>query len=152
LNLEEVKKYIDENNKRPVVDKKKNSVNLHRSQLGEWINTQVTNYKNKLNIMKEYDEIYEQWKLFINDPKYSKYFLTDEELWIFKLQEVKKYIDENNKRPSCSDLNKEIKASGIWITRQTGNYNKKRQIMSKEEFRLKLMEFVNDPKYSKYFK
>ena len=151
LNLEEVKNYIDKNNKRPVVDKKKSNVNIYTSQLGEWVNTQVTNYKNKLNIMKTDDEIYEKWTAFITDPKYSKYFLSNEESWNFKLSEVMKYIDGNNKIPPQNDKESEIKTLALWVRKQKENYKKKEQIMSGEETQKKWTVFINDPKYSKYF-
>jgi len=40
------------------------------------------------------------------------------ENWNDKLNEVKKYIDENNKRPNAADKNKEIKSLGHWINTQ----------------------------------
>jgi hypothetical protein len=63
-NLKEVEKYININNKRPNQDEK---------ILSKWISHQITNYKNKEQIMKN-EEIYNKWTKFINDPRYKNYF------------------------------------------------------------------------------
>ena len=84
--MEEVKKYIDKNDKRP----KGYDKNIHIKKLGHWINSQQANYK-KENIMKT-EEIYNKWTEFINDDKYKKYFISNEEKWINILKEIKQYI------------------------------------------------------------
>jgi len=147
MKLEEVKKYIDDNNKKPSSGKDSND---KIKQLGNWIGHQLTNYKNKSQIMTN-EEIYKKWTEFINDPKYSKHFLTEEDNWIFKLEEVKKYIDNNNKRPSGTNKNEEIQKLGSWIYCQTEKYKKKVEIMTNEEIYKNWTEFINDPKYSKHF-
>jgi hypothetical protein len=68
------------------------------------------------------------------------------------LEEVKKYINENNKRPSSTDKNKKIKKMGNWLSRQQTNYKKQTQIMMNEEIKLEWENFVNNEKYAKYFK
>jgi hypothetical protein len=69
--LKEVKLYIDENNKRPSESNKDNKI----KQLGQWISDQQKKYaKNKHNMLNE--DIRKQWKEFIEDKKYSKYFNT----------------------------------------------------------------------------
>ena len=138
IKLEEVKKYIDENDKRP----SNHDSNKEIKQLGTWISTQLQNYKKKSQTMKN-DEIYNQWTDFINDSKYSKYFLSNEEQWNIKLEEVKKYIDENDKRP--------IKQLATWINTQLHNYNKVKKSMKNDEIYKQWTDFINDPKYSKYF-
>ena len=52
-----------------------------------------------------------------------------EERWKMRLEEVSKYIDENDKRPSCIDKDKNISKLGNWTTRQVTNYSRKRQMM-----------------------
>ena len=39
-------------------------------------------------------------------------------MWIHTLEKIKKYIDENNKRPSAADKNNEIKTLRYWISDQ----------------------------------
>jgi superfamily II DNA or RNA helicase len=148
MKLEEVKKYIDDNNKRPSDGKDSNHKIKH---LAQWIVHQVVNYKKKSEIMKN-EEIYNKWTYFINDTKYSIYFLSNEEVWNMKLEEVKKYIDDNNKRPSDGkDSNHKIKHLAKWIGTQNLNYKKKSEIMKNEEIYNKWTEFINYHKYSIYF-
>ncbi len=145
--LEEVKKYIDENNKRPSTRDKDNNI----KKLGRWIGTQLKNYPKKEQIMIN-DIIREKWENFINDIKYNKYFLSNEEEWLNKLEEVKKYIDENNKRPSAIDKDNNIKKLGNWIGHQVKNYSKKKEIMKNDMIRgKKWEEFINNIKYKTYF-
>ena len=143
-NLEQVKKYIDDNNKKPSTHDKNNIV----KQLGTWLSTQQKNYTKKENIMKESD-IQNKWIKFITDNKYKQYFMSNIEEWKDKLEQVKKYINDNNKRPSDSDKNNKIKQLGIWITRQPKNYTKKEQIMKESEIRILWEQFIE--KYKQYF-
>jgi hypothetical protein len=66
-NLNEIKKYINIHNKKPRLGPKNIKI------LGNWIQTQKKNYKNKIGIMKE-KTIFTEWHNFINDDKYKKYF------------------------------------------------------------------------------
>ena len=93
--------------------------------------------------------IYNKWIEFINDDKYKKYFLDNETIWIDNLEKIKKYIDENNKRPSCNDKNNKIKSFGTWICHQQKNYKNKKEIMSNEYIYNKWTEFINN--YNKFF-
>ena len=144
--LNEVKNYIDKNNKRPSYSDKNNEINI----LGRWLSHQIHNYKNKEDIMKN-EENYNLWTNFINDDKYIEYFEDNSVLWIEKLKVVKKYMDENNKRPSNFDKNNEIKILGAWISNQQKNYKNKKQIMKDENIYNLWTNFINDDKYKKYF-
>jgi antitoxin component HigA of HigAB toxin-antitoxin module len=137
-NLELVKIYINKNNKRP--SGKDNKI------LTTWVATQISNYKNKEHIMKN-DDIYNKWTEFINDKKYEKYFFDNETDWFFKLELVKKYIDNNKRRPSKKDN----KILTTWIITQQKNYKNKTQIMSNQNIYNKWTDFINDEKYREYF-
>ena len=137
-----VKEYINENGKRPSNSYKNKEI----KQLASWINTQIGNYKNKETIMKN-EEIYNEWTNFMNE--YEEYFLSNEEIWYDTLNKVKEYIDENSKRPSNSDKNKEIKQLASWISNQQKNYKKKEQIMKNEEIFNEWTQFMNE--YEEYF-
>ena len=67
-----------------------------------------------------------------------------EDLWELKLNQLKDYILINNKRPSCTDKNKEIKRLGKWIQPQQENYKTKTQIMKNQEIRIKWEQFINE--------
>jgi len=144
--LNEVKIYIDSNNKRPsTIDK-----NIKIKQLGSWLSTQQTNYKKKEHIMAN-EEIYNLWTEFINDPNYTVYFQSNEDNWKNVLNEVKTYIDTNNKRPAQTDKDIKIKQIANWICYQQTNYKKKTEIMANEEIYNIWTEFINDPNYTVYF-
>jgi hypothetical protein len=139
--LNQVKLYIDINNKRPTITDKNNSIKV----LGKWLSHQRENYKNKEHIMTN-EEIYNLWTEFINNPKYKVYFESNEESWIKQLDEIKLYIDTNNKRPSQTD-----KQLYSWIYTQQNKYKKKIEIMKNEEIYNLWTEFINNPQYKKYF-
>ena len=144
--LEEVKYYIDENNKRPNIENKNKKIKY----LGRWISRQILNYKNKKQIMSN-DEIYKKWTEFINNEKYELYFISNEEKWNNKLQKVIEYIDKNNNKPDANNSDEEIKRLGQWCDSQKHDYKNKKHIMTISEIYNKWSEFINNPKYKKYF-
>ena len=147
MNLNKLKIYIDENNKKPSRDDKINEI----KKLGEWISTIKKNYNKKVGNMKD-KNIYNKWTEFINSDKYKIYFQSQYEDFIMNLIKVKIYIDKNNKRPSQTDKDKIIKTLGIWISNQLKNYNKKKENMKDENIYNNFIEFKNDEKYKTYFK
>ena len=78
------------------------------------------------------ETIYKLWTEFISDVKYKNYFISNDDIWINHLKNVKKYIDENNKRPSKSDKNIILKQWGKWISHTQENYVKIAYIMKDE--------------------
>jgi len=144
--LEDVKKYIDENNKRPST----HNENILYKSYGIWLCTQEHNYKNEKYKMKDL-EIKKYWENFINDPKYKKYFISNQNLWMQKFEEVKTYINENNKLPSSGDKSRKIKSFKKWINHQQYQYKNNDRIMKDENIRKIWEGFVNDDKYKKYF-
>ena len=143
-NLNFVKKYIDENNKTPSTYDKNKDI----KKLGNWISNQQKNHKSKEYIMKNSD-IYDKWTEFITSEKYKKYFMSNEEEWQSNLNFIKKYIDENNKRPSAK--NKDTKMLGKWLQHQITNYKLKEYIMKNSDIYDKWTEFINNPQYKQYF-
>jgi len=144
--LEKVKKYIDEHNKRP----SSNHTNIEIKKLGRWIDTQLKNYKDKNQIMQN-KEIYNKWTYFINNDKYKIYFEDKNIIWCDTLEKVKMYIDYNNKIPSSTDKNNEIKLLGTWISNQQTNYKNNKDRMTNIDIYNKWTEFINDNKYKSYF-
>ena len=143
-NLEKVKNYININNKRPLQKDKNNNI----KKLGIWLSWQNINYKNKNKIMLD-DTIRKSWEEFINDNKYKEYFIDNAELWYYKLELVKNYININKKRPSRKS--KDIIQLGAWIENQVKNYKNKAYIMSDATIRKSWEEFINDDNYKEYF-
>ena len=74
--------------------------------------------------------------------------------WKVKLEKLKKYIDDNDKRPSSTDTNPEIKSLATWIRRQKECYDinikKSKNIMKTLEIHSLWTETINDPKYKEY--
>jgi len=149
--LEDVKKYIDTNNKRPSNSDKIQDI----KQIAVWIGTQNKNYNIDIDKCKQSmkdKEIYNKWTEFINDNKYKQYIIIDfKELWLNKLEEVREYINTNNKRPSSTDKDEEIKQIGMWISTQKKNYSKNENIMKDDTIKKAWKNFINDIKYNKYF-
>lgn len=144
--FQDVIQYIHDNNIKP----NSNDKDIKTKQLGQWIITQQTNYKKKDRAMKN-EEIYNKWNEFINDPKYINYFQSLEDNWMEIFNKVIQYIDINNKRPCQKDKDKIIKTLGQWISNQSLNYKKKEKLIKNEEIYNKWTNFINDPKYNKYF-
>jgi hypothetical protein len=88
-------------------------------------------------------KIRQLWKDFINNDKYKKYFLSNKEKWRLNLERVKKYIDENKKKPLDKILS-------IWIYNQKIKYHKKEYIMSNKTIRHLWEDFINE--YKMFFK
>ncbi len=144
--LDELKEYIDKNNKRPSTEDK----NINIKNLGIWLCCQQNFYKNKIRIMKN-EQIYNIWTNFINDDKYKKYFLSYRDIWINTLNEVKEYIDKNNKRPSSTDKDQKVKSLGYWVSRQINIYMLKTKIMKDIYIYDIWTNLISDSKYKEYF-
>jgi ribosomal RNA-processing protein 8 len=143
-NFNQIKIYIDKYDKRPSSEDKDNNV----KKLGQWIQDQSKNYKNRNKIMKN-DDIYLEWTKFINDEKYKKYFISNEDIWKNNLKNVKIYINKNKKKPYECNKDKTISYLGKWIYMQLSLYNKKDRIMKDPEIRKLWEEFITE--YQQYF-
>jgi len=140
--MKKVEEYINKNKKRPSDRDKNYSI----KKLGIWINTQQINYLRKQKIIKNLN-IQKLWEEFIE--KYNEYFISNEEQWKNKIQEVTKYINENKKRPSNTNKNNKIQKLAAWINTQQINYSKKQQIMKNLNIQKLWEEFIE--KYNEYF-
>ena len=134
--------YIIENKKRPSRCDKNTDIRV----LGIWVSHQLKNYKKNKTIMKD-ENIRKQWEEF--KEKYKEYFMSNEEVWIFNLELVEKYIIDNKKTPSEKDKNKDIKVLGIWVSNQQKNYKKNEYNMKNENIREHWGELTE--KYQEYF-
>jgi superfamily II DNA or RNA helicase len=114
--LEKLKLYINEHKKRPNQKDPNNEI----SQLALWINTQQRNYRHKTEIMVN-ENVRNSWEEYKN--QYSEYMLNYETKWLITFNKIKKYFEDNNKRPSHASVNNEIKQYGSWISNQQIMYN-----------------------------
>ena len=143
--LQKVAQYIDQNDKKPSQYDKNKEI----KHLASWLSHQKHNYSKKNHIMNEL-KIQEEWRRFTD--KYSKYFQDNITIWKNTLQKVAQYINQNDKTPSSSDKNKEIKQLGCWLSNQKKNYSKKIQIMKEPKIQEEWQRFIYNDKYKHYFK
>lgn len=137
-NFNNVKKYINDNNE-------------EIKKFYTWIQHQLHNYNIKSGAMKN-EQIRNEWCEFVNSEKYKKiYFISNIKDWIHNLKKVKKYINDNDKRPSDDSKDDNIKKLGKWLSHQIQNYKNKTQIMCLEYIRNEWENFVNSNEYKKYF-
>jgi superfamily II DNA or RNA helicase len=112
-------------------------------------------FKNKISVLetnfmnkKEIDE-----KVLEDKKLIEKYILNIKEFhqysWYERLEMVKQYINENGKRPSNHDKNKDIQQLGQWLSNIHNNYNDNINIMKKENIRTIWKDFINE--YEEYF-
>ena len=139
--LKEVKDFIIENNKRP------SKYNNNEKIYATWINTQTTFYKNKKHTM-QHQNIRKLWEDFINDNNYKTYFISNKKEWKLNLEWVKKYINENKKKPTRK--NNDEKKYGVWLALQVQNYRKNKYIMLDDTIRHLWEDFISE--YKDYFK
>lgn len=74
-------------------------------------------------------------------------FLSNQDKWIYTLNNIKKYIIDYKKWPSSINENNEIKYYGTWLKTQQINYSKHNQIMKIEKIRNLWELFINNPIY-----
>ena len=141
----ELKIYIDKNGKRPTHSSKDKYV----KSLGKWLIKCMYDYNTKLHNMK-YENIRKLWEEFSNNEKYKLYFLSQYDSFIFRLNQIKQYIDINKKRPTEDSKNKDIKIMCKWLGQYIYYYNKKKNIMKDEKIKKLWEEFINDTRYKEY--
>ena len=142
IDFQQSTNYIDENKKRPSCSSKVGDVKF----LGNWLSQQNRNYKNKSKSMK-IPERYAIWTRFLEE--YGDYFISDEEKWNIDFQQLKNYIDKNEKRPSSKSKDKNIYLLGRWLQHQNQNYKNKKNSMKTQERCDTWAQFLE--KYKKYF-
>ena len=135
--LDELKLFIDKSIKLPSTMSK----NPEEKQLCSWLRHQCNNYKSKSNSMK--DEMRcDLWTQFLED--YKEYFISGNDIWIQKFEELKIFINFNKKMPSSKST-----SLGSWLSKQQENYKNIKNCM-KDDIRYNLWtKFLKD--YKEYF-
>ena len=80
----------------------------------------------------------------------KEYLMTEDEMWEYTLFEIKKFIDENKKKPVITSKNEKEKYLSSWISNQNTNYKTKQKSMSIKEKYDMWTSIKNDEKYGKY--
>ena len=137
--LTKLKTFIDLNKRRP--NKRKETEKV----LCIWLDNQLNNRKTKKQIMlNEY--IRSLWDSFIKN--YKQYFISNEELWINKLTELKAFIGFNKQRPSQVSKKETEKGLSLWLANQLTNRKAKKEIMLNEDIKGLWNSFIKD--YQQY--
>jgi superfamily II DNA or RNA helicase len=139
INLQKSENYITQHNKRPSTHDKNKEIKF----LGSWISRQTNQYKSK-EIILQNEIITNKWKQFVD--KHNIHFMSNEEKWDIKLQELELYIKQHNKRPSTSDKNKNIKTLANWVNTQKTKYKQRLEIMKNADVRKKWEDFIEKHK------
>ena len=140
-NLEAVKLFFETNGKRPSQKDKNEKV------LGKWLSHQLQNRPNNQYSMAS-AEIRDVWDAF--KTKYIEYLRSNEETWYENLEAVRLFFETNGKRPSYSAKDKNEKVLGKWISHQSQNRPKNKEIMASAEIRDVWDAFKN--KYIEYLR
>jgi len=141
INFQKLKDYIYENKKRP----SQKSEDTDDNFLGQWIQTQNKNYKNKKWDVK-LQERYNIWAQFLEE--YKEYFISDEELWKINFNKLKEYINENNKTPPTRSNDNYERFLGNWLSTQNTHYKSKKNRMKSHEIYDLWTQFLEE--YSEY--
>ena len=140
-NLNELKEFIKKYNRLP-------SSNIDNEKyLSHWTYDQNYDIRIKRNIMK-LSEVQQIWNEFIYENK--SLFITTNEIWSNKLNELEDFIKLNSRLPTqaSSESEENIKLAK-WIVRNNDEYNKTEKAMKDENTRFEWIEFKN--KYSILF-
>ena len=80
------------------------------------------------------------WADFVK--QYETYFISNEEIWMSRFDELNEYINKYNKLPlSCNTENNTLVQ---WLRHQKRNYESKNQIMKNETIRKYWKEFIDN--------
>ncbi len=141
--LQMVKNWIDLNQKRP----NKLSNNLEEKQFGNWIGHQIDSYNKKAIKDKK---ILTSWTNFINDEKYSKYFITYSDNWNVNFEKFKDFVNTNKSRPSQLSKDPSEKVLAQWYSDQQKKLKANKFIS--EDIKNQWVNFISDENYIEYFK
>jgi len=149
--FEQVKSFMEDKKRRPWSQSKDPA----EKKLGCWVSNTIQNYKNEKQSMSLKNKTNRStWKNFINDPRWKEHLMSGEEFWLYTLEQVKSFMEENNKRrPSSNSKDPTEKKLGLWVQVTTQNYKNEQYSMSLENEKNRSVwdEFVNDPKWKEHF-
>lgn len=115
-----------------ILDKKRKPKSTIKEEKGlaVWFSEQQTNYNREEGLMKN-EEIKNIFKEFMEKHKIIRY----DELWFFRLNQVKDFIKENGRKPKPYKRVGLENTLGAWISTQTKNYKTNKYAMKIPENR-----------------
>jgi superfamily II DNA or RNA helicase len=135
-NLRRLEDYIITHNKLPSTYV---STDSEIVSLASWLRTQKKSYETNQYCMKN-TLIRQAWEDFAN--KYNTLFLSNNDIWHIRMNDVKKYIEEHKKLPSEDNVDDNIKVLGRWLTFQKANYRQIRGPMKDQQIKEEWEEFI----------
>ena len=126
------------------------SANVNEARFATWLSNQQKSVKTRRYIMKEND-ISELWISFVTSEEFKKYFPDTKQDWKQNLENTKKFIKDNRRKPISTSKNEYEKYLGMWTSSQITKYNYKRFIMADEEIYQMWGEFISSKEYAQYF-
>lgn len=134
-NLEQLKEFINQEKRRPV----EKSSNQFEKECGHFLKNQLYDFKNTQNIMK-LSEIRQLWENFIKE--HQKQFVSNNDTWHEKLDELVQFIDKNNRLPTqgSSEISATVNLAK-WIVRNNEQVVKNEKAMKDEVTKAEWLEF-----------
>ncbi len=139
ITLNQIIAFIKTNNKLP----SKHSKNIEERTIGKWLVSERQNYKNNVKSMKS-QYIYDEFTAFINE--HLVYFLSNEQIWYNTLNQIYKFIKNNERLPKKNLKNIDEKKFNKWINHQRQNFKNKREGMKNDKIRNSWIKFIEDHK------
>jgi len=139
-NIDELKKFINRNNKRPRKEQNiKKNISEKEINLGQFTGNHNNRYDargpefSKGNIMKN-PEVWQMWNKMISDPKYKNYFINDKvQDFMEDISKMSLHIEKTGKAPRQSGAgDPEEKRLGIFVSHKKKNYDPRGSEYSKE--------------------
>jgi hypothetical protein len=149
VTLDNLRQYITSNDKLP----SRKSTDPTVKQLGQWVTVHKRSYKDymdqtrrtvhKSNYYKHYMDQTRRtsWEALVN--RYSHLFLTNQQQWIIKLNDLKQYLAANYQLPSQHSKDPTVRQLGLWIKTQKKSYKKEIFIMRDQAIRTHWEAFMN---------
>lgn len=138
--MNDIEGYMEKSKKKPSISSKNIDVRI----IGKYLECFISLAQKKEGIMKN-KEYYEKFIALVN--KYSECFIDRNEKWNNNLIATIKYIEENKKRPSHGNKNKETRYIGEWLSAQLRMYKNKPEVMKKMGTHVRFEEFINKYNY-----
>jgi superfamily II DNA or RNA helicase len=135
-NLRRLENYILRHNRIP---SKYVSTDAEIVSLATWLTTQKKSYETNQYCMKN-TLIRQAWEDFAN--KYNTLFLSNNDIWHIRMNDVKTYIEEHKKLPSEDNVDDKIKVIGRWLTVQKANYKQTKGPMKDQQIKQEWEEFT----------
>ena len=149
-NFNKLKQFMNDKKRRPRKDftqKIKEKLSIieiaEEKILGVWLSTQLENYKNKKNGLKNNKERCNIWENFLEE--YKKYFKSLDEIWNEQFEELTQYITKYKKIPIHTTK------LGSWLCTQKKSYKKKEDGFKNNSERCKKWKNFLE-KYNEYVK